>query len=188
MTDNKNTGGTPDTAIDDSIIVTIAVTDANDAPEFDTATAERSIAENSAANANVGAPVTATDPDVSDTLTYSLSGADASSFTIDSSGQIKVGASPTLDYESSKKSYSVTVEVRDRQADASADASITVTITITDVNEEPEFPSTETGARNIPENSVAGQPIGDPVEADDPDDGDTLTYTLGRDGRKLIRH
>ena len=176
--DDKNVGGTPDTAIDDSIIVTINVTDANEAPGFDSATAARSIAENSAENATVGATVTANDPDASDTLTYSLSGTDASSFTIDSTGQIKVGASPTLDYESAKKSYSVTVEVRDRPADTNPDATIAVTITVTDVNEEPEFPSTETGARNVLENTAAGQPIGDPVEADDPEN-DTLTYTLG---------
>ena len=176
--DGKNVGGTPDTAIDDSIIVTINVTDANEAPGFDSATAARSIAENSAENATVGATVTANDPDASDTLTYSLSGTDASSFTIDSTSQIKVGASPTLDYESAKKSYSVTVEVRDRPADTNPDATIAVTITVTDVNEEPEFPSTETGARNVLENTAAGQPIGDPVEADDPEN-DTLTYTLG---------
>ena len=176
--DGKNVGGTPDTAIDDSIIVTINVTDANEAPGFDSATAARSIAENSAENATVGATVTANDPDASDTLTYSLSGTDASSFTIDSTGQIKVGASPTLDYESAKKSYSVTVEVRDRPADTNPDATIAVTITVTDVNEEPEFPSTETGARSIAENSATDANIGPPVAATDPDTGDTLTYTL----------
>ena len=100
-----------------TIDVTITVTDANDVPEFDTPTAARSIAENSLEDANVGAPVTATDPDAGATLTYSLSGTDAGSFTIDSSGQIKVGTSPTLDYESVKKSYSVNVNVRDRPTD-----------------------------------------------------------------------
>ena len=61
-------------------------------PEFSADTATRSIAENSAADANVGAAVTTTDTE-SDTLTYSLSGTDASSFTIDSAtGQIKVGS------------------------------------------------------------------------------------------------
>ena len=46
------------------------------------ATATRSIDENSAADTNIGAVVSATDGD-SDTLTYSLTGTDASKFTIE---------------------------------------------------------------------------------------------------------
>ena len=44
-------------------------------------------------------------------------------------------------------------------------------------NNPPVFPSTETGARNIAENTDAGEDIGAPVEATDADN-DTLTYTL----------
>ena len=54
-----------------------------------------------------------------------------------------------------------------------------VTVTVTNVNEPPEFPSTETGARSVAENTEAGVNIGLPVSATDPDAGDTLTYTLG---------
>ena len=75
--------------------VTINVTDVNEAPTFSDATATRSIAENSAADTAIGAVVTATDPDgvaKFNTLAYSLTGTDASDFTIDSStGQIKTG-------------------------------------------------------------------------------------------------
>ena len=101
------------------------------------------------------------------------------SFTIDSSGQIKVGASPTLDYESVKKSYSVTVEVRDRPTDTNPDATIGVTITVTDVNEKPAFTDGPPATRSIAENSATDANIGPPVAATDPDTGDTLTYTLG---------
>ena len=67
----------------------------------------RSIAENSAAGTAIGAAVTATSNPNSYTFTHTLSGTDASSFTIvSSSGQIKVKSD--LDYET-KKSYSVTV-------------------------------------------------------------------------------
>ena len=60
------------------IPVTINVTDVGETPEFDEGdTATRTIAENTAAGSNVGAAVTATDQD-GDTLTYSLSGTDAS--------------------------------------------------------------------------------------------------------------
>ena len=54
-----------------------------------------------------------------------------------------------------------------------------MTITVTDENETPEFPSTETGDRQVAENTVAGEDIGAAVAAIDPDAGDTLTYTLG---------
>ena len=56
------------------------------------------------------------DRNPSDTLTYSLSGTDASSFDIDSStGQILTDAA--LDFEEGKSTYSVTVEVRDSKDD-----------------------------------------------------------------------
>jgi hypothetical protein len=69
----------------DSITVTINVTDIaeNVAPEFsdDTGTT-RSVAENTASGENIGAAVAATDANTGDTLTYSLGGTDASSFSI----------------------------------------------------------------------------------------------------------
>ena len=87
-----------------------------------------------------------------------------------------------LDQET-KATYSVTVSVRDSKdasgdTDAATDATITITITVTNVNEPPEFPSTETGARSVAENTPASRDIGLPVSAIDPDAGDTLTYSL----------
>ena len=74
--DSKDDSGNPDTATDDDITVTITVTDANDAPEFpSTGSNARSIAENTVANTNIGAPVRATDAD-NDNLTYTLEGTD----------------------------------------------------------------------------------------------------------------
>ena len=182
VTDSKNADGTPNPAMDDSVTVTINVTDVNEAPEFDAATATRSIAENSAATTEVGAVITATDPDAGASLTYSLTGADAGSFDIDGTGQIKVSSTATLDYESTKKSYTVNVDVRDSKndagtADTATDDTIEVTINVTNVNEDPVFADTST-TRTIPENTDAGHPIGDPVEAADPEN-DTLTYSLG---------
>ena len=83
--------------------VTIMVTDVNEAPEFAADTATREVPENSAAEAVVGDPVTATDTDSGDTLTYTLSGDDAMYFTIDSgTGQIMVGMDTMLNYEADK--------------------------------------------------------------------------------------
>ena len=78
---------------------TSAATPLSDAPSFGATTTSRSVAENSAAGTNVGAPVAATDPN--DTaLTYTLSGTDAGSFAINSSsGQLSVGDGTTLNFE-----------------------------------------------------------------------------------------
>ena len=101
----------------------------NSAPVFSSDTATRSIAENTAAGESIGEAVTATDAD-SDALTYSLGGADMSSFDIvASSGQVQTKSA--LDYET-KSSYTVTVTATDP---SDATDSIEVTISVTNVDE-----------------------------------------------------
>ncbi|MYI90053.1 MAG: hypothetical protein F4082_07215, partial [Gammaproteobacteria bacterium] len=119
----------------DTATGTINDDDANNMPTFvDGETTTRVVAHNTAAGENVGAPVVASDPE-SDTLTYSLSGDDAASFTIDSgTGQIMVAEGTTIDYDV-KKSYSVTVQVTDSKningnPDSSIDDMINVTISV----------------------------------------------------------
>ena len=161
-----------------SIGVAINVTDVNEtptahAPEFIEGTAtERSIAENTPAGRNIGAPVTATDED-EDVLTYTLSGADAASFGIVSTtGQLQTRA--PLDYEQ-KNVYSVAVIV----SDGTLTDTIGVAINVTDVaeNRAPVFASSST-ERSIPENTPAGRNIGAVRITATDADGDTLTYTL----------
>ena len=83
--------------------------------------------------ADIGTPVSATDPDTGDTLEYSLLGADRDKFTFDtSSGQIKTRAGENYDYEA-RTSYSVTVAV----IDGTVTVSSTVTINVTDQDEPP---------------------------------------------------
>ena len=155
----------------DSIPVTITVTNVNEAPRFATSTATRSIAENTAANTNIGSAVSATDVDANTTLTYSLSGTDASSFSIVSTtGQLQTRAA--LDYET-QASYSVTVAASDGYGGSD---SIPVTITVTNVNEAPRF-ATSTATRSIAENTAANTNIGSAFAATD-EDNDTLTYSL----------
>ena len=182
VSDNKDAGGNADTATDDTITVTITVTNVEETPEFlATETGARSVAENTAAGENIGGPVVATDDDDGDSLTYSLGGDDAASFEIvESSGQLLT--KDALDYETGP-SYSVIVSVSDNKdvdgnANTATDDTVTVTITVTNVEEAPEFLATETGARSVAENTEAGQNIGGPVAAAD-DDGDSLTYSLG---------
>ena len=165
----------------DSITVTINVTDVsegtNNAPVFtDGTSTTRSVAENTAANTNIGSAVSATDAD-NDTLTYTLGGTDAASFSIVStSGQLQTSAA--LDYET-KSSYTVTVSVSDGKGGTD---SITVTINVTDVSEvtnnAPVFADGTTTTRSVAENTAANTNIGSAVSATDADN-DTLTYTLG---------
>ena len=163
------------------IPVTINVTDVNEGPEFDDgATATRSVAENSDAGDNVGAAVTATDPE-GDTLTYSMTGTDADKFDINSStGQITVKSGTSLDYESATTSYKVTVNVTDKKkpdgtADTTIDDAIAVTINVTDVNEPPPALDGPTVAQNATTPNTQLD-----VSVDGADDGG--------DGRQARRH
>ena len=165
------------------------ITGINTAPVFTDGTAvTRSIAENTAAAVNIGTPIIATDVN-SDTLTYTLSGTDASSFDIDSStGQLKT--KDALDYET-KNAYTVTITV----SDGSLTDTITVTINVTDINEvvtvdppttpdplttntAPEFTDGSSTTRSVAENITSSANIGTVVAATDANN-DTLTYSLG---------
>ena len=87
----------------------------------------RSVAENTAAGVDIGAPVAATG--ASGTVTYTLGGTDAASFDIvTSTGQLQTKAA--LDYET-KSSYEVTVTA----ADSNGATVTTVTIEVTNVIE-----------------------------------------------------
>ena len=111
----------------------------NTAPSFPTTESGiRSVAENTPAGEDVGAPVAAMDAD-GDTVTYVLGGTDAASFDIDAStGQLKTKAG--LDYEA-KASYTVTVTVSDGRGGSE---SIDLTIIVTDVDEAPPVTPTPT--------------------------------------------
>ena len=166
-----------DGSLTDSTTVNIDVTDVNEtptnsAPVFAEGSAtSRTVAETTTADVNIGGAVAATDAD-NDTLTYTLSGTDASSFDIDrTSSQLKTKAA--LDYET-KIAYTVTIMV----SDDTDTASITVTITVSNVNEAaPVFSEGTSTARSVAENTGAGKNIGGKVAATDADN-DILTYTL----------
>ena len=131
-----------------SLVVTIDDDEAsNGKPTFDEgAVTTRAVAENTAANGEVGSAVAATDPD-DDALTYTLTGTDAGLFTIDSgTGQIRVGSGLELNFEGAVRSYALTVHVSDEkdsagEADPAVDASIAVTVEVSDVDEPPSAPN-----------------------------------------------
>jgi len=113
------------TRIDVSIEATAAPP--NNPPVFsDGASTTRTVRDDATAGRNVGSPVTATDADTGDTITYSLEGTDAASFGIvASSGQIQTSAA--LD-ANTKSTYSVTVRATDNNGGS---ATIAVAITVT---------------------------------------------------------
>ena len=161
--------------------------DYNQAPLFGGSEKTFKVDENTASGQNIGEPVTANDPDEGDTLTYSLTGTDASHFDIDSStGQIETKGA--LDHET-KDTYHLAVSVKDSKdidgnSDMTEDDSIDVTITVNDVNEPPVFADNAPTTLNVVENTAARENIGEAIAATDPDNTtanpnkDTLTYSL----------
>ena len=114
----------------DTVQVTISVTDVNDPPRFPSPSAAFTVHDETAAGANVGTPVTATDQD-GDTLTYTLGGLDAVTFTIgSSSGQLAVAAGTTIGAAGS--SYGVTVTARDQPG-----ATVTIPVTVNVISYAP---------------------------------------------------
>ena len=138
---------------------------------FSSETDTRTIAENTEAEQNIGAPVTATDAN-NDTLAYSLDAVGAESFGIvTETGQLKTKAD--LDFETQPR-HTVTVSVRDsKNADGNADTvdddSIEVTITVTNVDEDgsvtlspgqPQVDTPLTATLTDPDGAVSGGDLG----------------------------
>ena len=117
---------------------------ANNPPVYSGGVRNFGVKENSAAGLNVGEPVTASDQDRGDTLTYSLEGADSASFEIVSvSGQIQTKAGVDYNYEATKNSYSVTVRASDDRG-GSDTVAVTIAVTDSDEDEPPEAPDAPT--------------------------------------------
>ena len=165
VTDNKNAAGGNDPAVDDTLVLTIDVTDANEAPRFADSDSDgtadavtRTVTENTASG-SVGLAVTAADPDSGDVLAYSVaesSGPDAAAdpaadladfnrdFSLDAAtGQVSVKATAAIDYET-RSAYKVAYRVTDNKnsagsVDTAVDDTLILTINVTDANEAPRF-------------------------------------------------
>lgn len=134
-----------------------------------------------------------TDPEVDDpnqtqTLTYSLSGAAASLFEINpATGEITIASGATFDYETTK-SYELTVTVTD-DGTVSKSASTTVIVNVNDVNETPEMdqPSYSFSIEELAPGSATsvGSTVGT-VSATDPDAADDSPTATNPDFANLI--
>ena len=100
-----------DGANHDTRAVAVTVTDVNEPPAFpSTEKGRRSVEEGTSAAQDIGSPVAAIDPE-GDTITYSVTGADATAFTLDTStGQLQTKNALDAD---TKPSYSFTIGVSD---------------------------------------------------------------------------
>ena len=120
--DEKNTQSTAET-------VTVTVGDANDAPVFTSGTTGVSLNETALVGATAYTSAV-TDPD-GDSMTYALSGADASSFAVSTSGVVTLGSA--LDFET-KETYEFTLTASDGNGGSTA---INVDGAVTDRTENP---------------------------------------------------
>ena len=175
VTCNVTVTATDATGLTASKDIVITLRDIQERPYFPASeTGQRSVPENTESGENIGAPVEAMDDDGLP-LTYSISGADASTFSVVSTtGQLQTRAD--LDHEDDS-TYTFTMTVRDRTLLTETQ---TVTITVTDQPEPPRFPAGETGQRSVPENVNRGTNVGDPVTAVDDDEG-LIRYSLSGD-------
>ena len=108
-----------------------------DAEDMDVEMLEREVAENTPAGEPVGDPAVATDAE-DDTLTYTLEGDAAASFTIDvATGQLRT--KDPLDADAETASYMVTVRATDPSGGTTNSDTVDVTITVTGVDEDPSI-------------------------------------------------
>ncbi|MYJ01563.1 MAG: hypothetical protein F4102_04625, partial [Chloroflexi bacterium] len=152
--DGKNSEGGSDSAIDDTVAVTIEVVNVNEAPDITTTGTNFttiSRPENTATTA-VLQTYAADEPETFDALTWTLTGPDAARFAIadHGDGQVDLKFSAVHDYENptdvgTDNVYNVTVQVRDSKintpgntngnADTMTDDFINVVVTVTNVDE-----------------------------------------------------
>lgn len=163
-----------------SVTFVVTLKDMNEIPTFTGGvTQARSVNENAGSGTPVGAPISATDVDAGQVLSYSLYSAtpntQAGLWTVDGlTGQIRVG-SGVLDFEPGPRSYSIVVAVTDSGNPALTVRS-TVTVSINDVNEPPTF-TAASFTRSVNENSAVGTAVGAAIPATDPE-GSAVTYSL----------
>ena len=158
---------------------------ANSAPEFvEGATAVRYVEEDndsdrpSRPSETIGAPLAVDDADMpNDSHTFTLSGNDANSFSINAAnGQLMTNADAPLDYDGSKKSYTVVVTVKDGSGEPNDTDRITVTIQVKGLDEKPVI----TGDTNFTYEENDTGPVGT-LRATDPERVTPIYWSLLED-------
>ncbi|MES0882123.1 cadherin domain-containing protein [Roseibium sp. SCP14] len=143
---------------------------------IDTNSAANSIEENAAAGAQIGITAHASDADVSDTVSYSVSD---DRFTIADDGTVTVASGASFDAETEN---SIDLTVTATSTDGST-SETTFTISVSDIDEYDVSAVTDTdgSANTIAENASAGTQVGITAHATDPDISDSVTYSVSDD-------
>jgi len=170
----KDGSGTPT-----SKTTKIRVNDVNETPAFEKGSYELSVKENTSVATSLGV-AKASDPDKYNpsfgTLYFSLEGADAAQFDINTStGEISTISNAKFDYET-KSVYTFNAVVTDKKFTVK----VPVTVKIVDVPEVPKFPDNPP-ALAVDENTLEDTKVGVVVATDDDCKDNTCkqpTYTL----------
>ena len=140
--DSKDLAGGSNTTIDDSIAVTINLTNVNEAPVLTSPPTTKSVPENTTAVHSYAA----TDVDADTMFSWSLTGADAGDFSISPSGVLTFRNAPDFETPTdtgTNNEYIVTVRATDNGTPMLFDEH-TLTVTVTNINEAPTITSTGT--------------------------------------------
>ncbi|MCR9080162.1 MAG: cadherin domain-containing protein [Hyphomonadaceae bacterium] len=161
-----------------SLDVAITLTDLDDEAPVITSEASATVVENPA-DGQVVYTATATDVD-SETVTFSLAGADADLFEIDaSSGEVSFVGSPDYDDAGDADGDNV-YEIQIVASDGTNSSTQTVEITVTDVNDEAPVFTSATSATAVPEDET--DTIYTAKVSDLDTDLDSITYRLADSG------
>ena len=165
---------TPGLNLESSDFIGVAGAQGNAAPVITSGTTGTE-AENTV-NTNVVYTATATDPDAGDSIAWSLTGADASLFTIDSDdGEVRFNASPN--YEApADAGFNNVYDIVVHASDGTLEDTQAVAITVTDVNAAPVITSGDTGSEA--ENTATANVVYDASATDDGENSGTLTFSL----------
>ncbi|MEP3047285.1 MAG: cadherin domain-containing protein [Roseibium sp.] len=139
----------------------------------DTDASGNTIAEDAGAGASTGITVSATDADVSDSVTYSV---DDARFEVAADGTVTVAAGASFDAET-EGSIDITVTATSTDGSTSNE---TFTVNVSDVNEAAVSAVTDTdvSGNTIAEDAGAGASTGITVSAADTDISDSVTYSV----------
>ncbi|WP_305984592.1 VCBS domain-containing protein [Roseibium sp.] len=159
---------------------TIDVTDFDEfdiTPVSDTDVAANSVAENAGEGTTVGIVASATDADVTDTVSYTV---DDARFTVDGNGIVRVATGATFDAETEG---SIAIVVTANSTDGSSSQE-TFTIDVTDFDEFDITPVSDTdiATNSVAENAGEGAAVGVTAQANDLDVTDTVTYSTSTPG------
>ncbi|WP_263627221.1 beta strand repeat-containing protein [Stappia stellulata] len=155
---------------------TVDVTDVNESavsPVTDTDTSANTLAEDASGGTAIGIVASATDSDVTDTVSYSV---DDPRFTVDPDGTLRVADGASFDAET-EASINVTVTATSTDGSTSSE---TFSVDVTDVNESAVSPVTDTdaSANTFAEDASGGTAIGIVASATDADATDSVSYSV----------